>query len=220
MAGFYELQDRETEAFYKGRSLELMVDDEKDVGEIYLDGNLIFQEVDVYSEDELKGLFKEQFEVIRKPFKQEFDEADQEKLKEEDIGKPGRPKPIMLEDSDETTDELEEDEVEEEWDDEDPDYQPRLYSKGGEFMTYDDREFIGDYHMNPVYGPVMGKFGRPGKLRKEEILLEMEDEDITAVRLKGKEPARIIDYTVDHDDDMDYDMEDDELDMDDGGDFY
>jgi hypothetical protein len=220
MAGYYELQDRDTDSFYKGRNLEMVVDDEKDVGEIYLDGNLIFQEVDVFSEDELKGLFKEQFEVIRKPMEDPI--IDPEKMKEPDLGKPGRPKPVIFDDPLETSEAMGsvEDEIDEEWDENDPEYQPRLYSKGGEFMTYDDREFIGDYHINPIYGPVIGKFGRPGKLRKEEILLEMDEEDVTAIRIKGKEPAEIIDYTVDHDDDMEFDMEDEELDMDDGGDFY
>ena len=41
-----ELQDMETDVMYKGRALELVVDDEQDIGEVYLDGDLIFQEMD------------------------------------------------------------------------------------------------------------------------------------------------------------------------------
>tara|TARA_B100001094_G_C18167214_1_gene792877 strand:+ start:1338 stop:1952 length:615 start_codon:yes stop_codon:yes gene_type:complete len=198
---FYEFQEKETDTVYQGQEIEMMVDDEKDLGEVYLDGNLIFQETDVYSEDELKGLFLDAFEVIKSEPEGldeiDFPESNSDRYKE-DIGE------------------------EQEFDDDDPDYQPRLYSKGGEFMTTDDREFVGDYHMHPQFGPVIGKFARRDKILKSDILLEMEDDDIIQIRKKGKEPATIIDYTVDADFEMD-DMDDIDYREEDGvdsGDFY
>ena len=40
----YEMTDRENDTLVRGSSIEFVVDDEKDIGEVYLDGNLIFQE--------------------------------------------------------------------------------------------------------------------------------------------------------------------------------
>ena len=43
MAYGYEFQNKENDTLYKGRDLEFVIDDENDLGEVYLDGNLIFQ---------------------------------------------------------------------------------------------------------------------------------------------------------------------------------
>ena len=198
-----ELQDMETDVMYKGRALEMVVDDERDVGEVYLDGDLIFQEMDVYSEAELKKLFQERFDVIENTA-----EAEDTVI----VG--------GLDSIDE------DDEMEDDFDIDDPGYQAGLFSKGGEFITQDGREFIGDYHMHPRKGAMIGKFHTDSP---HGALIPVDFETLKKVRLTGKEPATIIDYTVDADydetlapemGDMQDDMQDSEIDYDDRGDFY
>jgi|TARA_R100001163_G_C4907378_1_gene93238 hypothetical protein len=44
--------------YLEGHELEYFVDDDTLIGEVYLDGNLIYQGLDVVSEDQLKLNFK------------------------------------------------------------------------------------------------------------------------------------------------------------------
>ncbi len=48
---------------YHGEEIEYFIDDKNDIGEVYLDGNLLFQSTSIYSEDDLTKKFKESFSL-------------------------------------------------------------------------------------------------------------------------------------------------------------
>ena len=48
---------------YEGSELEYFIDDQKDIGEVYLDGNLIYQSTSIFNEHELNMKFKELFAI-------------------------------------------------------------------------------------------------------------------------------------------------------------
>tara|TARA_Y100001972_G_scaffold116246_1_gene153888 strand:- start:390 stop:1010 length:621 start_codon:yes stop_codon:yes gene_type:complete len=204
----YEFQDRSNDALYKGTDLEFLLDDETNIGEVYLDGDLIFQAEEVFTEEQLIEEFRAAFEVIE--------------------AAPEGPNSRVIEESEDEFSMVESDlemtEIEI------GDLQERLYTKGGEYAIEDEmgnlREFIGDYHIHPKQGAMVGKFhdGRP-----HALLIEVGFEELKNIRLKGLEPIQQIDYTVEEQVDPDYDdmthagsiMLDDMEDMDnDRGDFY
>lgn len=57
------IENKNTGNIFQGDALDFIVDDEVMIGEIYLDGNLIFQFDDVIDESFLKEEFKSQFEI-------------------------------------------------------------------------------------------------------------------------------------------------------------
>ena len=197
----YEFQDRSSDALYRGRDLEFLLDDDRNIGEVYLDGDLIFQAEDVFTEEQLRQEFRMDFEVIE--------------------AQPEGPESALIDESEGNFEIREEDlEITE---DEEMDLEERLYTKGGEYAIEDEmgnlREFIGDYHIHPKMGAMVGKFhdGRP-----HPLLIEVGFEELKNIRLKGLEPIQQIDYTVEEQIDPDYDdmshagsiMDDDR------GDFY
>tara|TARA_R110001592_G_scaffold260711_1_gene525459 strand:- start:2801 stop:3025 length:225 start_codon:yes stop_codon:yes gene_type:complete len=50
---------------YHGNELEYFVDDSADIGEVYLDGDLIYQSTSIYNEDDLKIKFNEAFSITK-----------------------------------------------------------------------------------------------------------------------------------------------------------
>jgi len=172
----FQFQDKSNDSIYNGRHLELVIDEDTDVGEVYLDGDLIFQADDVFSDFGLKSQFKAQFEVIEAdPDGEGSDsiEVDDEKMVMTPIGKkiPG------------------EDYI----DYDDPGLQENLYTSGGEFATDEGREFIGDYHIHPSLGPMIGKYHTDGM---SGILAPLSFEDVRDIRIDGAEPHREIDYST------------------------
>lgn len=57
----FEFQDRDSDALYRGRDLELVIDEDTDIGEVYLDGDLIFQALDVIDDGQLEHAMKLDF---------------------------------------------------------------------------------------------------------------------------------------------------------------
>ena len=50
---------------FEGKELEFFVDDDTLIGEVYLDGNLIFQSLEVMNDDQLDHALKLEFKVIQ-----------------------------------------------------------------------------------------------------------------------------------------------------------
>ncbi len=186
----FEFHDRDSDAVYRGKTLEFVIDDVKDIGEVYLDGDLIFQEDEIFSEIQLKKVFKSQVEVV---------ESEPDNNETDVIG---------YDMDDDITAEVEITEEDEE------ELEERLYTKGGEFATEDGREFIGDYHIHPEKGAFIGKFyGKP-----TARLIPLEIEDVIEIRKMGRDPLEMIDYAVDEISDIDY--EDDIIIEEEEGDFF
>ena len=52
-------------AQFKGADLEFFIDDDKDLGEVYIDGNLVFQSDNIFNENDLRTKFEESFSIIK-----------------------------------------------------------------------------------------------------------------------------------------------------------
>jgi hypothetical protein len=139
MAYGYEFQNRENDTLYRGKDLEFVIDDEKDIGEVYLDGNLIFQQTEVYSDSDLQRSFKQAFETVQSedgPLDQDTDDIGYQEM---DTG------PVFVPEDDIDVDqELEDIGEDDDLDYTDPGLQEGMYTPGGEYATVDGREFIGD----------------------------------------------------------------------------
>jgi hypothetical protein len=61
----FEIINEKSGDSYRGNELEYFVDDSTDIGEVYLDGNLLFQSTSVYNENDLKIKFEESFSIIK-----------------------------------------------------------------------------------------------------------------------------------------------------------
>ena len=49
---------------HEGEELEFFVDDDTSIGEVYLDGDLIFQSLDVINDDQLEHALKLEFKMV------------------------------------------------------------------------------------------------------------------------------------------------------------
>ena len=58
-----EVINEQTGAIFQGEELEYFIDDTNDIGEVYLDGTLLYQSTSVFNENDIKIKFKEQFSV-------------------------------------------------------------------------------------------------------------------------------------------------------------
>lgn len=58
-----DLENIQTNESFSGEELEYFVDDSSLIGEVYLDGNLIFQALDVIDEEQLQSEFYKQFYI-------------------------------------------------------------------------------------------------------------------------------------------------------------
>ena len=61
----YEIINEKTGNQFEGTDLEYFLDDKTDIGEVYLDGNLIFQSTSIYNEEELNHNFKKEFSITK-----------------------------------------------------------------------------------------------------------------------------------------------------------
>jgi len=50
---------------FEGNEIEYFVDDDTLIGEVYLDGNLIFQSLETINDDQLEHAFKQEFRVLQ-----------------------------------------------------------------------------------------------------------------------------------------------------------
>jgi hypothetical protein len=55
------IENIESGTIYEGQEIEYFLDDENMIGEIYLDGNLIYQSTDASSEKQLELEFRKEF---------------------------------------------------------------------------------------------------------------------------------------------------------------
>jgi len=58
-----DLENIQTNESFSGEEIEYFVDDSTLIGEVYLDGNLIFQSLDVLDEEQLESEFYKSFYV-------------------------------------------------------------------------------------------------------------------------------------------------------------
>jgi hypothetical protein len=52
---------------FEGKDIEYFVDDDTQIGEVYLDGDLIFQSLEVMNENQLEHALKVEFKVMKQP---------------------------------------------------------------------------------------------------------------------------------------------------------
>jgi hypothetical protein len=50
---------------HEGEEIEFFVDDDTYIGEVYLDGNLIFQSLDVMNDDQLEHAFRQEYKLLK-----------------------------------------------------------------------------------------------------------------------------------------------------------
>ena len=61
----YEIINEQSGVNYRGNELEYFVDASTDIGEVYLDGNLVYQSTSVYTEQDLITKFEDSFSIIK-----------------------------------------------------------------------------------------------------------------------------------------------------------
>jgi len=49
---------------HEGEELEFFVDDDTYIGEVYLDGNLIFQSLETINDDQLEHAFRQEYRIL------------------------------------------------------------------------------------------------------------------------------------------------------------
>jgi hypothetical protein len=57
------IENISTGEVFEGEELEFFVDDDTSIGEVYLDGDLIFQSLETMNDDQLEHAFKKEFKV-------------------------------------------------------------------------------------------------------------------------------------------------------------
>ena len=62
------LENRSTGEVYEGKELELFIDDDTLIGEVYIDGDLIFQTFDVHNEEQLDRSLKTEFKFLNETY--------------------------------------------------------------------------------------------------------------------------------------------------------
>ena len=50
---------------HEGDEIELFVDDDTYIGEVYLDGELIFQSLDVMNDNQLEHAFRQEYKLLK-----------------------------------------------------------------------------------------------------------------------------------------------------------
>ncbi len=61
----YQIINEESGTEFIGNEIEYFIDDTNDIGEVYLDGNLLYQSTSIYHESDLTKKFHESFSVIK-----------------------------------------------------------------------------------------------------------------------------------------------------------
>ena len=59
-----KLENRSTGEVFNGEELEFFIDDDTLIGEVFLDGDLIFQSLDVLDDDQLEHALKLEFKMV------------------------------------------------------------------------------------------------------------------------------------------------------------
>ena len=70
-----KLENISTGEFFIGEDLEFFVDDDTLIGEVYLDGDLIYQSMDTVDEDQLEIEFSKEY-IIEENFDNEEEDED------------------------------------------------------------------------------------------------------------------------------------------------
>ena len=61
----YQIIKEDSGAEFHGEEIEYFIDDTNDIGEVYLDGNLLYQSTSIYHESDLTKKFHESFSVLK-----------------------------------------------------------------------------------------------------------------------------------------------------------
>ena len=61
----YQIINEDLGTEFHGDEIEYFIDDTNDIGEVYLDGNLLYQSTSVYNENDLTRKFQESFSVTK-----------------------------------------------------------------------------------------------------------------------------------------------------------
>ena len=59
------IENISTGEVFEGEELEFFVDDDTSIGEVYLDGDLIFQSLDVINDDQLEHAFRQEYKILK-----------------------------------------------------------------------------------------------------------------------------------------------------------
>jgi len=52
---------------FEGEELEFFVDDDTSIGEVYLDGDLIYQSLETMNDSQLEHAFRKEFRIVSEP---------------------------------------------------------------------------------------------------------------------------------------------------------
>ena len=61
----YQIIKEDSGTEFHGNEIEYFIDDTNDIGEVYLDGNLLYQSTSIYHENDLTKKFHESFSVTK-----------------------------------------------------------------------------------------------------------------------------------------------------------
>ena len=59
------IENISTGEVYEGDEIEYFVDDDTLIGEVYLDGDLIYQSLDVMNDDQLERAFRQEYKLLK-----------------------------------------------------------------------------------------------------------------------------------------------------------
>ena len=59
------LENISTGEVFNGNEIEYFIDDDTLIGEVYLDGDLIYQSLDVMNDDQLEHAFRQEYKVLK-----------------------------------------------------------------------------------------------------------------------------------------------------------
>jgi len=59
------LENISTGEVFNGQEIEYFIDDDTQIGEVYLDGDLVFQSLDVINDGQLEHALNKEFKVIK-----------------------------------------------------------------------------------------------------------------------------------------------------------
>tara|TARA_R110000803_G_scaffold178677_2_gene241075 strand:+ start:928 stop:1176 length:249 start_codon:yes stop_codon:yes gene_type:complete len=70
------VENTETMHQFEGEALDFLIDESTQIGEVFLDGNLIFQADDIVDEDQLENEFYNEFAIIKDDDEEEVELED------------------------------------------------------------------------------------------------------------------------------------------------
>jgi hypothetical protein len=59
------LENISTGEVFEGNEIEYFIDDDTLIGEVYIDGDLIYQSLDVMNDNQLEHAFRQEFKVLK-----------------------------------------------------------------------------------------------------------------------------------------------------------